>query len=369
MVPLADDDPEKWDYTLHTGVKHEILTKYIEGWIRIAGSFRRMYYYDCFAGRGEYNQGQLGSPIRVMQNMQRHVAKGIEFNCICIEKNKNNFDNLSVICNKEKQSFSSVKYDLHNETFEELITRIPDQLKCRNDYPSLFFIDPFGIKIRFSIVSSLCHYAHSEVLVTFMSKNMARFLDSNRHTGAIEETLGSNFDKSILDLGLEERQQALLEIYKTNLKSHAKYVMSYRLKESKTDITTYHLIHGSNHFEAFKLMKGILYNQGAEGTFTFHGPKEELFGKGQTRLTAPTEENEFREWLAKECAGKTFTFSELMKNTYEKTKFIETHYRAAVKQLAEEGNVTLDGQGSRGGIKEDTSITFRSNPSSQKRLF
>jgi hypothetical protein len=202
-----------------------------------------------------------------------------------------------------------------------------------------------------------------------MSKNMARFLDSNRHTGAIEETLGSKFDEAILDLGLEERQEALLDIYKTNLKSHAQYVMSYRLKESKTNITTYHLIHGSNHFEAFKLMKDILFHQGAEGTFTFHGPKEQLYGKQQTRLTAPTEENEFREWLLKECAGKTLTFKGLMKNTYEKTKFIEPHYRAAIKQLVQDRNVTLNGQGPRGGISDDTLITFSPKPAVQKSLF
>lgn len=369
MPPLADDDPDKWDYTLHTGVKHEILTKYIDGWIRIAGSFRQMYYYDCFAGRGEYNQGQLGSPVIVMQYMQKHASKGINFNCICIEKNKKNYDNLVAVCEREKTNFTSVNFEIYNETFEELITRIPGLLQSRNDYPSFFFIDPFGIKVPFKIVSSLCHYDHSEVLVTFMSKNMARFLDSNRHTGAIEETLGSSFDLPILDLGLEERQQTLLEIYKTNLKAHAKYVMSYRLKESTTDITTYHLIHGSNHFEAFKLMKDILYNQGAEGTFTFHGPKEKLYGKEQMRLTAPTEESEFKEWLLKECAGRTATFWDVMKDTYEKTKFIEQHYRAAIQQLARERTIRLEGQGPRGGINRDTVIVFPSNPSVQKSLF
>ena len=369
MAPLADDDPDKWDYTLHTGVKHEILTKYIDGWIRIAGSFRQMYYYDCFAGKGEYNQGQLGSPIIVMQYMQKHAAKGIDFNCVCIEKNKNNHDNLMAVCNREKVNFPGVNFEIHNESFEELITRIPESLNSRNDYPSFFFIDPFGIKVPFKIVSSLCKYDHSEVLVTFMSKNMARFLESNRHTGAIEETLGSSFDQSILDLDLEERQQALVDIYKTNLKNHAKYVMSYRLKESTTNITTYHLIHGSNHFEAFKLMKDILYNQGAEGTFTFHGPKENILGKGQTRLTEPTEENEFREWLIQECAGKTLRFWDIMKETYERTKFIEKHYRAAIQQLAKDQTIALVGQGSRGGINRDTLIKFPSNPNVQKTLF
>lgn len=311
----------------------------------------------------------MGSPIRVMQDMQRHVGKGIALNCVCIEKNKDNYENLLAVYQREKRNFPSIKFESYNETFEELITRIPHLLKSRNNYPSFFFVDPFGIKVPFKIVSSLCQYDHSEVLLTFMTKNMARFLDSNRHSEAIEETLGSKFDESILDQGLEERQQSLLEIYKINLKGHAKFVMSYRLKESTTNITTYHLIHGSNHFKAFKLMKDILFNQGAEGTFTFHGPKERIYGKEQARLSVPDEETGFREWLAKECAGKRITFWDVMKSTYEKTKFIAPHYRAAIQQLAKDGTVKLEGQGERGGINDETIIVFPAKPDIQKSLF
>ncbi len=57
-MPLPDDHPDKWYYSLHR-IKHQILTKYIDGWIRIAGANRRMYYYDCFAGKGEYEGEEL----------------------------------------------------------------------------------------------------------------------------------------------------------------------------------------------------------------------------------------------------------------------------------------------------------------------
>lgn len=374
MPPLADDDSDKWDYTLHTRLKHEILTKYIDGWIRIAGLFKKMYYYDCFAGRGKYNKRgeeicpQLGSPILVMKHMQKYVPKGIYFNCISVEKNQNNYANLVSVCNREKIAFPDVQFENPNSTFEEYINQNGSVLTIADRYPSFFFIDPFGFKVPFNIVSKLCHSKHAEILVTFMSKNMARFLDSERHSDAIDHALGGPFDHAILDLGLEARQEALVEIYKNNLCQHAKYVMSYRLKESDANITIYHLIHASNYFEAFKLMKDILFNIGASGTITFHGPKESVL-KDQLRLDHMIDEANFKPWLVKQCTGKTISFWDLMKETYDRTIFIAPHYRKAIKELAEEKIIKLTGAGPRGGIKDETIIIFPNDPKVQSKLF
>jgi three-Cys-motif partner protein len=318
-----------------------------------------MYYYDCFAGRGIYQTGELGSPIRIMIHMQKHSHRSIIFHCTAIEKNTNNYNNLVEIHHSLKSTYPSVQFEHHKKSFEEFIETNSETLSSQNNFPMFFFVDPFGFKVTFKNISELCHYGHSEVLVTFMSQNLARFLTSNRHSNAIEETIGSKLDDSIFALGLEDRQMAIVNIYKTNLGKVAKYVMSYRLKESIRDKTIYHLIHGSNHFEAFKLMKDILFMQGSEGTFTFYGPKENLLGKNQTRLSTPFEEDTFKDWLSLRFSGHELNFFELMKQSYQETKFIEKHYRSAVKKLLKSGSVSLKNAGPKGGINDTTIVTFK----------
>jgi three-Cys-motif partner protein len=56
-MPLPDDSPEKWNYKEHTRVKHEILSKYLDGWSKILGKSHNLNIFDCFAGRGKFSDG------------------------------------------------------------------------------------------------------------------------------------------------------------------------------------------------------------------------------------------------------------------------------------------------------------------------
>jgi len=38
--------------------------------------------------------------------------------------------------------------------------------------------------------------------------------------------------------------------------------------------------------------------------------------------------------------------------------FKKTHYNRALKELSDEGKISIEGAGSRGGLNEDTLITF-----------
>ena len=59
-----DSAPEKWEYREHTRVKHILLEKYLAAWVPILGKWNpKICYFDGFAGRGEYADGSLGSPI------------------------------------------------------------------------------------------------------------------------------------------------------------------------------------------------------------------------------------------------------------------------------------------------------------------
>ena len=45
--------------------KHWILARYFPAWAKILGSrYNTLLYVDCFAGEGQYAQGEPGSPMR-----------------------------------------------------------------------------------------------------------------------------------------------------------------------------------------------------------------------------------------------------------------------------------------------------------------
>ena len=61
----------------HTAAKHQLLKKYLNAWFPILGKHHgRITYIDGFAGPGEYEDGEVGSPIIAIEAAKAHVAKG-----------------------------------------------------------------------------------------------------------------------------------------------------------------------------------------------------------------------------------------------------------------------------------------------------
>ena len=70
-------EPVLWPVEPHTAAKHEILKGYLEAWMPIitsarAGRHKRVYYFDGFAGPGEYKDGEPGSPQVALQAALNH---------------------------------------------------------------------------------------------------------------------------------------------------------------------------------------------------------------------------------------------------------------------------------------------------------
>ena len=67
--------------------KHELVIKYLEGFVRILGGSTRgtIYYVDGFAGPGLYDDGAKGSPIRAAEYAQTLLNKQYQLRCINVE--------------------------------------------------------------------------------------------------------------------------------------------------------------------------------------------------------------------------------------------------------------------------------------------
>ena len=65
-----------WPLGEHTPGKHLVLQGYLKAWYPILGMTQdRIVFIDGFAGPGEYEGGEPGSPIIALRTLKQHAAK------------------------------------------------------------------------------------------------------------------------------------------------------------------------------------------------------------------------------------------------------------------------------------------------------
>jgi len=219
-MSMKDSSPEKWEYREHTRVKHILLEKYLAAWIPILGKYNpRICYLDGFAGRGEYRDGTLGSPLIALK-----VADGLskyygELVCIFIEKDGENFRNLETVLDREKtniKNWGKIKIIKENDEFSNVIEAIFHNLEKEEGIlvPSFFFVDPFGFGgIPFSIVEKILSNPKTEVFFTFMVRDIARFTGLPEIEYTFNSLFGTDKLKRILSSS-KKPEIALIDLYR-----------------------------------------------------------------------------------------------------------------------------------------------------------
>jgi three-Cys-motif partner protein len=71
-MPAEDRAPKGWRYKEQTRMKHAVLSNYLARWGSIlrkpwSRGHQILSYADTFAGRGRYEGGEPGSPLRAME--------------------------------------------------------------------------------------------------------------------------------------------------------------------------------------------------------------------------------------------------------------------------------------------------------------
>ena len=350
----------------HTQVKHEILSKYLSGWIRILGRrHSRVCYFDCFAGRGRYDRGEQGSPLIALDtacSVKRQISYLGEIKCVFIEKNTNNFENLEneideeIEKNPQKYAWLKDHIYLRNDEFcnvaSEILNSVGSDLA-----PSFFFIDPFGFAVPFEIIKRILSIERTEVFITFMIRDVNRFLGSSTHIISIEELYGVDNVRDILQSEYSDltQEQALLKLYRDRLHEGAnvKYTLPFKVNADARLQTIYYLIHATNHPKGCELMKEIMYKAGTEGRFGYLGPAE-----GQMILTQYDDLSELKGFLLGRFSGRTLSYLNVRYETLMDRYAKIMHYHDALLELEKEEKIQIEGKGPRGGLLYDAVITF-----------
>jgi three-Cys-motif partner protein len=347
-------------YYKHTAVKHEILKNYLKPWAKILGTAdQAICYFDGFAGPGRYD-GQPGSPLIAIERAEEASAYVRQVICVNVEKNKDYYENLVTETHRRASGAVQVievpvsqigcqvasygqsptvgaKVVVLNAcgSFEDAAGSVAS--RAGTWPPTFFFIDPGGIKgVPFGVIQALLRLKSTEVMLTFMVEAAKRCLAAPKTRAIAVSLFGA---EECLNL---RGEFALRDLYVRRLKETraARWVMPFRMRRTYKRTTIYYLIHASNHFLAFKIMKEIMHKQAAPGADGFLGPDDRA-ARETGLLFADQWLPEFKEWLRERFRGKTVSFRKVMEETYDMRDEVEPQYRQALLSLEEEGEVRI----------------------------
>ena len=266
-----------WPIESHTKAKHQILEEYLKAWFPIIGRWAgRIVYLDGFAGPGKYKDGEDGSPVIAIKTAIEHtmLKPTTQITFGFIEKNKKRAEILKqTLSEKFEKIPENMTYQVEDSEFKNSISATLDDLEAKGAKlaPTFAFLDPFGYSdFPMELIKRLLSYEKCEILITFMSGFVNRFLDPS-HEDAVTKLYGTReFLEAKSIEKTDNRIDFLLKLYKEKLKENAgiKYVRTFEMIGGDNQ-TIYHLIFGTKHWKGLEVIKKAMLKVDSRGMYSF----------------------------------------------------------------------------------------------------
>lgn len=363
-MPLDDDDDRKWIYRSHTAAKHEVLRKYLVPWTNKltsynvrAEQYNKIRVVDCFAGRGSYVDTEdtepldlqhvstpaefPGSPQLILDRLTNRADQFESAECVFIEANDRNYEILEDTLKQTDGYDDNISIRTEPGEFQNTVL---DTINATDgsDCPTFFFIDPFGFQsLDYDVVTELGSTPQFEFLITFMSRDMNRFLESEDHQDALDTVFGNRRWRSEIDSYDPSNWVPLVEYYTDRLEENGpEHTFEYKITEPETTQTVYYLVFGTNSNEGLNTMREVMSYCGT-GKFAY-APKQPEFDRNQARLGVGGDDT--KEFLKDRFAEYILTFSDLVKTCSEERKYSDataSDYREVLHELERDGEVEI----------------------------
>ncbi len=272
-------------------VKDELLQCYLKPYFaKIIQTRKTINYIDCFAGKGKFDDGEIGSPLIALN---------------AIKEAKENSSIANTIINSyfiEPKFYNDLKNNLSNFSNVEVIDgnyadRISDILKNKKNENIFLYIDPFGIKcLPFNLYSlyNKQNFNSIEFLLNFNSFgfirlackvkkaeiNLIKQIESILRDGIIDEDFisdensfnaiddeeeidkiaGGNYWQFIINdlidgkINCYETEKKIVFEYCKKLNEHFKYVINMPIRLKAGQLPKYRMIYGTNNEDGCLLM-------------------------------------------------------------------------------------------------------------------
>lgn len=264
------------EYTPQNQAKHRILTEYYTPYlIALKNQAGFFHYIDGFAGPGEYEGGNPGSPLLALDAMK--TAGVLERSTLsCVEKDSDFATKLEATLKQSPLSnvlkaAPLVRPGTFQTHVDEILNREIQQ--AGGKVATFAFVDPCGVDgVRLADLTRILKQPFGELLLFFNYEGITRLL------GGLEK--GTHDDKILVELfgsadrlrkvrdelarRPSEKEAVILDAFAAALKedSGVKYFLPFRFKAKVADKSSHYLIHFSDNCLAFKIMKDVMLKTG-----------------------------------------------------------------------------------------------------------
>jgi three-Cys-motif partner protein len=331
--------------TPHTAAKHLLLKRYLVRWFPILGRYQRsIRYIDGFAGPGEYQGGEVGSPQIAIEAAKAHVQQGtlapdVEIHFSFVEDDPDSAVHLGARLSSLRYP-PSFKVEVTPGRFAETIGTELDRLELSGQDPApiFAFVDPFGFSgIPLEVMARILRYPRCEVFVNIMVEFINRFLEhpNDQVVAHFPQTFGT---AEVLEIPrrMGDREAAILALYRTQLAKLARYVGRFDMHGRK-DQKTYSLFFATNHPLGFEKMKEAMWSvDKAQGSKFSDADPGESYAFDLFPLWPLWHQ------LIARFAGQRVLMEDVERFVVEGTDFLPTHARTIFKECERRGELVAE---------------------------
>lgn len=268
-------------------VKDDLLSCYLVPYVqKILMTRRPLFYVDCFAGKGRFDDGKKGSPLIALEIindcLKRTKVQKAQVESCFIELN--HADDLKK--NIREYIDTSVELDIVSGKYEE---NIENKLWGKRGYNVFLYIDPYGIKAldcrlfdkfaeygfnsiellinmnSFGFIREACRalgvaYSDVETFDELVEYEPSIMDSSAKSIQALNNIAGGNYwvkivaDYKARKIDGYEAEQRFSKEYCQRLRKKYKYVLNMPIRLKIGQRPKYRMIHATNHVEGCILM-------------------------------------------------------------------------------------------------------------------
>jgi three-Cys-motif partner protein len=332
-----------WRRDPHTAAKHEILRRYLGAWFPKLRWAKRVLFVDGFAGPGEYEGGEPGSPLIALETAlkHRHDLSSCELVFYFIEEREDRCEHLVQVV-KSMDLPPHVKVYVEQgkfaDSFGRVLTAIEEDKKTLA--PALVMVDPFGVKgLPMAIMKRIAVQKRSEILVSFMYESMSRFLGTREFESHLDDLFGTGEWRAAVAMSGSDKRQFLLDLYQEQLKSSGfRHVTAFELLD-KRNRTEYYLIHATKSMDGLSAIKEAMWKIDPSGRYQFSDATK---GRGQLSLLHADFEPLRQQVLGRFAGCREVRMSDLKEFVLVETPFLETHLiQKVLRPLERDKKITV----------------------------
>ena len=269
-----------WPLDDHTRGKHMVLRHYMDAWLPIIlRTFEKAMFVDAFAGPGEYENEEDGSPIIALKALAEHSSKHRwrgQIDYVFIEKNRDRFDHLNKVIAHQRMNGavpSICQISTYNDTFAHVFPELIDSISSHR-IPTFVMIDPFGVSgVGMDHIRALMGYPSTEVYVSFMYEYIDRFKDHPNFEPHLDDLFGCPDWRQGIDMPEgKARKEFFYRIYREQLKlSGARHVLNFELYDGNK--LKYALFFATQNGLGCDRMKQAMWRAEPTGSYNFRGDR------------------------------------------------------------------------------------------------